>query len=317
MSKKIDNKTYSKYFLQALNVDELKQICRDFNIKGFSKWKKVDLIENIIGILSDEELNAFLKDKEIEIISNSIDSAIKIIKGTGREKITEIRIVNEEDHLVELDFKGFNWDTSSYLSINPQNIDNPERDCDCRVGANMGFCNHFWVGFILSLKRNYFKLSDWTLTPVPDNFEDNVRTIEVSVISPQKSKAQKEVLTLIDSSSNQVQYIKYLDQSITIYEGIITKIEEKIQQFQEIETTYYLATLSNVKIGSRVKRKADFKEEEIETFGELNIRISDRLHDELKLKAGDKITVNGKLTRDDFLNLFVVKNIRKVTKINN
>ncbi|MFX1498059.1 MAG: Rho termination factor N-terminal domain-containing protein [Promethearchaeota archaeon] len=313
MTRKVENKTYLKYLLQSLNLDELKQICRDFKIKGYSKWKKVELIENLLSFLSIEEIEALIKEKEMDIISNSIYDAINIIKGKGREKISEIRIINEEDHIVELDFKGFNWDTSSFLSINAQNIDNPERDCDCRVGANMGLCSHFWVGFILSLKNNYFSLSDWNLTLLPDNFEEIIQSIEISTIPTEN---EEEQLTLVDSSSDNVQYMKYLDQSITIYEGEISKIETKTQQFQEIETTYYLISLVNVKIGPRIQKKRDFKEEDVDSLDELSIRISDKLHEEMKLKEGDKITVNGRMSRDDFLNLFIVKNIRKVTKVN-
>lgn len=313
MTRKVENKTYLKYLLQSLNLDELKQICRDFKIKGYSKWKKVELIENLLSFLSIEEIEALIKEKEMDIISNSIYDAINIIKGKGREKISEIRIINEEDHIVELDFKGFNWDTSSFLSINTQNIDNPERDCDCRVGANMGLCSHFWVGFILSLKNNYFKLSDWNLTLLPDNFEEIIQSIEISTIPTEK---EEEQLILVDSSSDDIQYMKYLDQSITVYEGEISKIETKTQQFQEIETTYYLISLVNVKIGPRIQKKRDFKEEDVDSLDELSIRISDKLHEEMKLKEGDKITVNGRMSRDDFLNLFIVKNIRKVTKVN-
>lgn len=313
MTRKVENKTYLKYLLQSLNLDELKQICRDFKIKGYSKWKKVELIENLLSFLSIEEIEALIKEKEMDIISNSIYGAINIIKGKGREKISEIRIINEEDHIVEMDFKGFNWDTSSFLSINAQNIDNPERDCDCRVGANMGLCSHFWAGFILSLKNNYFNLSDWNLTLLPDNFEELIQSIEISTIPTEK---EEEQLILVDSSSDDIQYMKYLDQSITVYEGEISKIEMKTQQFQEIETTYYLISLINVKIGPRIQKKRDFKEEDVDSLDELSIRISDRLHEEMKLKEGDKITVNGRMSRDDFLNLFIVKNIRKVTKVN-
>ncbi|MFX0032980.1 MAG: hypothetical protein ACFE9P_09960 [Candidatus Hermodarchaeota archaeon] len=313
MMRKVDNKVFLNYLLQSLNVDELKQLCRDFKIKGFSKWKKIELVENILSILSDEEIETLIREREMDIISTSINDAIKIIKGGGREKLSEIRIVNEEEHIVEFDFKGFNWETSSYLSINPQNINNPERDCDCRVGINMGLCSHFWVGFILSLKRNYFKLSEWNLTLLPDDFEEMIQSIEISAIPHEKKEEQ---ITLIDSSSDTTHYMKYLDQSVTIYEGKISKIEKKTQQFQEIETIYYLVSLVKVKIGPRIQKKSDFKEEDIETLDELNIRISDRLYEDMKLKEGDKITVNGRLTRDDFLKLYVVKNIRKITKIN-
>ncbi|MFW9947476.1 MAG: Rho termination factor N-terminal domain-containing protein [Candidatus Odinarchaeota archaeon] len=315
MSRKIEDKTYLNYLLQSLNIDDLKQVCRDFNIKGFSKWKKLELIENILSLLSEEEQKELIKEKELEIITNSLDLAIKKIKGIEREKISAIRIVNDEDHLVEIDFEGFNWKSSSYLAINPENIDNPERDCDCRIGANMGFCSHFWVGFILSLKRSYFQLKDWTLTILPEDFEKKIQNIEISVILSEQEEPEAEVLTLIDASSDDVEMIKHLDQSITIYEGEIVKIEKKQQQFQDIVTNYYLGSLNNVRFGPRIQKKSDFKEEEIETIDELSIRISEKLYEEIILKEGDKITTNGKLTRDDFLKLYVVKNIRKITKI--
>ncbi|MGB5910640.1 MAG: Rho termination factor N-terminal domain-containing protein [Promethearchaeia archaeon] len=314
MSRKIEDKTYLNYLLQSLNLDDLKQICRNFNIKGFSKWKKVELIENILSFLSEEEQKELIKEKQLDIISNSMDLAIKKIKGIEREKLSAIRIVNEEEHLVEIDFEGFNWNSSSYLAINPQNIDNPERDCDCRIGANMGFCSHFWVGFILSLKRNYFQLKDWTLTILPEDFEKKIQNIEISVILGEQDKA--EVLTLVDTSSEDAELIKHLDQSITVYEGELVKMEKKQQQFQDIVTNYYLGALNDVRFGPRIQKKSDFKEEEIETIDELNIRISEKLFEELNLREGDKITTNGKLTRDDFLKLYVVKNIRKITKIN-
>jgi len=209
MSRKIEDKTYLNYLLQSLNVDDLKQICRDFNIKGFSQWKKVEIIENILSFLSEEEQKELIKEKELDIISDSLDLAVKKIKGVEREKLSAIRIANEEEHLVEIDFEGFNWNSSSYLAINPQNIDNPERDCDCRIGANMGFCSHFWVGFILSLKRNYFQLKDWTLTILPEDFEKKIQNIEISVILGEQDKA--EVLTLVDTSSEDAELIKHLD----------------------------------------------------------------------------------------------------------
>ncbi|MFW9782301.1 MAG: Rho termination factor N-terminal domain-containing protein [Candidatus Heimdallarchaeota archaeon] len=314
MNRKIENKIFLNYLLQSLNLDELKQICRDYKIKGFSKWKKTELVENLLSFLSDEEIESIIKEKETEIVSNSIKDAIKMIKGEGREKLREIRIVNEEEHVVELDFKGFNWETSSYLAINPQNINNPERDCDCRIGSNMGLCSHFWVGFILSLKHNYFALSDCNLTLLPSNFKEMIESIEISTLSTQKGKDQ--TVTLIDSESDRVEYMKHLDKSITIYEGEISKIDKKVQQFQDIETIYYLVSLTNVRFGPRVKRKSDFKEEDIENLDELYIRLSEKLYEESHLNIGGKITVNGKLTRDDFLRLYILKNIRKITKIN-
>ncbi len=312
MKRKIDDKTYLKYLLQSLNVNDLKQICRDFAIKGFSKFAKVKLIDFILDSLSEEEINELLKEKEIEIISSEINLALKKIKGEDRETISNIRIVNPKLHEIEISFKGFNWETTSFLSITKVNIENPERDCDCRVGSNMGFCNHFWVGFIFSLKEGYFKLSDWSLTLLPEDFEEKVRSIKLS--KGDIGKEISESVSLVDESSESFHLMVHEGKSITVYEGEIEEIVEKQQDFQGNITTYYVVSLKNVRFGPRVQKKSDFREEDIENIDNLKLRISEKLNDENDLKTGDKISGNGKLTKDAFLG-FIVKNIRKIAKL--
>ena len=68
-------------------------------------------------------------------------------------------------------------------------------------------------------------------------------------------------------------------------------------------------------MGPRIKKKDDFNESDVINFEELAIRISEKLQEELKLKPGNKISLNGKLTKDNFLKLYVVKNIRKINLI--
>jgi len=271
MNKEIDDKTYLKYLLQSLNADDLKQICRDFGIKGFSKFKKSELIDFILDSLAEEELIDMLEQREGDIISNEINTAIKKINGEDRESITDIKVVNDKNHEIELKFKGFNWKSSSYLSITSKNIHDPERDCDCRVGANMGFCNHFWVGFIYSLKKSYFKLSDWKLTTLPKDFE---------------LKIEKIVL------------------KITIYEAEITDIEEKEDDFQGNVTTYYLITLKDIEFGPQSKKKSDYRKD-IENVDELIIRVSEKLYSSDNFKLGDKITCNGGVNKDRLLGIML------------
>ena len=43
-----------------------------------------------------------------------------------------------EEHEVEIVYKGFNWEVTSYLSITLENIHDPERDCDCRIKSLPG-----------------------------------------------------------------------------------------------------------------------------------------------------------------------------------
>ena len=309
--RKIDDRTYLSYLLQSFNIEKLKNTCKEFEIKGYSKFKKKDLVEYLLDSLSEEEISFFIKEKELYIISEGIQSAIEKIKGTDRESIKDIKIINPNNHEVEFVFKGMNWETKSFLSITTDNMGNPERDCDCRIGSEMGFCGHFWVGFIFSLKRDYLKLSDWNLTILPDNFNKIIKNIK---ISPPITDSNTPV-RLIDESTGGSGFLDLEGKSITIYEGEIANIEQREQVFQENITIYFLISLTNVKIGPRPQKKSDYKEEDIIEVDELAIRISTKLHEENDLKIGDKITVNGKLTRDNFLRLNIVKNVRKIVLI--
>lgn len=315
MSKRIDDRTYLKYLLQYLGIGELKQICRDFDIKGFSKLKKSELIDFIIDSLAEEELKELLKQKEIEIISAGIDLAIKKINGEDRERISEIKVVNPDSHEIEINFKGWNWETKSYLSINSKNIDNPERDCDCRIGANLGFCSHFWIGFIYSLKQNWFKLKDWRLTAIPKDFEQKIKTIKL-ITSQEEIKGNKkdEAKMLIDESSSGAKLMKFLDSPVTVYESKIAEITKRESDFQGNVTIFYMVSLENVKIGPRVKKQSDFREEDTQEVEKLKVRISENLQSENSFKKGDKINFNGKLTKDNFWG-FTVKNVRKISKL--
>ncbi|MFX0080706.1 MAG: Rho termination factor N-terminal domain-containing protein [Candidatus Hodarchaeota archaeon] len=315
MKRKLDNKKYLNYLLHSLNVDDLKKICRDFEIKGFSRLKKSELIEFVLDSLSEEELGDLLDQKELEIILDGINLALKKINGEDRESVSEINIVNPENHEIEISFKGFNWEVSSFLSITPKNIDDPDRDCDCRIGSNMGFCSHFWVGFILSLKEGFFNLKDWTLTNLPDDFEDRIKPLKISTAGiggEQLHEAGK--ISLIDESSDSALLIKFLNISITVYEGEILDIVERQSDFQGNVTTYYHITLKDVKLGPRIYRKGDFREEDIVNVEKLKIRVSEKLQNDNNLKVNEKLSINGKLDKDNFWGI-IVKNIRKVQKL--
>jgi hypothetical protein len=312
MSRKIDDRTFLTYLLQYLNVNDLKQICRDFNIKGFSKLKKVELIDFILDSLAEEEMVELLEQKEVEIVSEGIDTAINKIRGVDRETIKSIKIVNPEEHEIEILFKGMNWEITSFLSITGNNMSNPERDCDCRIGSNMGLCNHFWVGFIYSLKQDWFKLENWSFTRLPNDFKDNIKSIKIS--TAQTSGDKSNGASIVDENSDDFQLMGFLNTSITVYEGEITEIEEKQSEFQGNITIYYLTSLKNLKLGPKIARKSDFREEDIKESEELKLRMSQKLHDESGLNNGDKIKFNGKLVKDNMVGL-IVKNVRKVEMV--
>lgn len=314
MNREIDDKTYLNFLLQSLNVDDLKQICRDFEIKGFSKFKKSELIDFILDSLAEEELKELLQQKEIDIISDSINLALKKINGEDRESVAEIKIVNRDNHEIELLFKGFNWEVQSYLSITPKNIQNPERDCDCRIGSNMGLCSHYWIGFIYSLKQNWFKLNDWTLTVLPNGFEEKIKSIKlVEAQVGERGGKIKESAVLVDESSSGAILMNHLDSSITVYESDIMEIVERESEFQGNITRFFMASLKDVRFGPKLKKESDYREEDTENVENLKVRISEKLQSDNSFSKGDKISFNGKLVKDNFWG-FLIKNVRKITR---
>ncbi len=315
LKRKIEDTKYVKFLLQYLNVGDLKQICRDFEVKGFSSKKKSDLIDFINDSLAEEELFELLQQKELEIITNGIDLAVKKIRGEDRESLAEIKVVNQEEHELELSFKGFNWENTSFLSITSNNIGDPERDCDCRIGSNMGFCSHFWVGIIYSFKQGWFKLKDWTLTVLPEDFEGKIKNIELTKEDKEETGKKKTVLTnLIDITATSAVFMRLIDSPISIYESEITKVVERESEFQGNVTRYFLAYLKDCKIGKRLKKKSDYREEETEIADSLIVRVSEKLQSENSFVEGEKINFNGKLVKDNFWG-FMVKNVRKIEKL--
>jgi hypothetical protein len=317
MTRKIDDRKYLTYLLPSLNVDELKQICRDYNLRGYSKLKKIELIEFILDSMAEEEMAELIKSKDPEIISNGINNALEKIGGTDREHIEAIKVVNPDRHEIEITFKGWNWNTVSLLSITEKNIDDPYRDCDCRVGANMGFCGHFWTGFIFSLKNNYFNLNDWTLTYIPENFQEQIDPIEIDIPESsegEEAKEEQEEITLIDKTSDEGKLMAYVDDRITVYSGKITKVQERKSEFQDNITIYYLINLKDVKFGPQIKRKSDYDESQIQEIDELLIRLSDTKYNKMELKEEDKIKFNGTVNKDNFWGI-MLKRVTKVERV--
>jgi len=310
MTRKVDNSTYLNYLLHSLNVDDLKEICREYNIRGYSRLKKAELIEFIIDSLAEEEIGDLIKEKELKIIGDAIDLAIKKINGKERETVESIKIVNEKEHEVEILFKGFNWENVVFLAINPKNVDNPLRDCDCRIGANMGFCSHFWVGFIFSLKQGYFKLSDWTLTNLPEDFEEKIESIKIT--TPTTSGEKSSEVSLIDEDSPNYKLLQH--DRVTIYKGEITEIVKKESDFQGNITIYYLITLKDANIGPQLKKASDKDEKEIFSIDKVLLRLSENAFNKGKIGVGDKITCNGGVDQDSFLGV-MLKRVTSLKKV--
>ena len=76
----------------------------------------------------------------------------------------------------------------------------------------------------------------------------------------------------------------------------------------------YHITLKDVRLGPRATKSSDIKQEEILDLSNLKLRVSDNLFNNSKLATSMKISLHGKLDKDNFWG-FLVKNIRKIDKI--
>ena len=79
MSRPISAKELLALLFQSYNVADLKQICKENKLKGYSKLSKTDLIDFILDSSAEEELNEYLEEKELQIISPSFPAIFFIL----------------------------------------------------------------------------------------------------------------------------------------------------------------------------------------------------------------------------------------------
>ena len=171
--------TKQKIFFNTATADDLKQICRDKNIKGFSKYRKADLTDFLINSLSREDIEELMEKKDVWIMSR-INEAFSIITSKHRgERFISFFKIDEDNKEFEMMFERYKEFQTAFLSISNENINNPEFVCDCGLGANGGLCAHFWLGFIFALKKNFFQSTKWNLTALPKDFDTILKNIEI------------------------------------------------------------------------------------------------------------------------------------------
>jgi hypothetical protein len=286
--REIDDRTYLNCLLQSLNVKQIKEICRYYNIRGYSRYRRQALIDFTLQSLAEEEQRELISKLELPSISKNIRKAYKKIRYEDRETLEDIRVVNKDTNEIELSFKGFNWETKCFLSINSHNIDDPDRDCDCRIGSNNGLCSHFWIGFIFALKIKFFKLSDWTLTQLPENFEEQIQHIEIKSLSSGKE-------LLLDKKSNTYFLLNNLKKKVFVHEATISDFKFRQYNWQGKTISYYLSKATNVKL-SPYKNKTN-----IATLDNLLVRFSENMFKRFKLEEGIKIRFSGEVKKDRYL----------------
>jgi len=178
-TRKLDNKVFLKYLLNSLTVKEMATFCRDNQVEGYSRLMRHQLITHIPNYIEEEKLIETADELEPKIVLKNIKKAIQLISAKSRNVVREIDILDENKHEFEINFKYPKKMEKIKVSFNKENLVDPERNCNCKVGLFKGYCEHFWIGFIVALKLGYFKLEDWKTTMLPKDFEKSISTMKL------------------------------------------------------------------------------------------------------------------------------------------
>nr|MDO8110054.1 hypothetical protein [Candidatus Sigynarchaeota archaeon] len=148
--------TFGK-ILGLYSGDELKALCKQWGLKGFSKYNKADLVNFISVQTSEETIPAFLdgegKKKVQEIVKNAYALLDNI--SVSREKLGTIDV--EGDKIV-VTFDGLQWKTEFSASIPKIGEPGFEFACDCKAADSGALCIHFWTAIVHLLAQGTIKM---------------------------------------------------------------------------------------------------------------------------------------------------------------
>lgn len=138
------NKKNARIHLLAFNNEELKGICKNYKIKGFSKLKKDEIINLIIKSIPQDYFPEFYKQIEINALKLIISYIPKYFSKENPTKLHSLTY-NKENQNLELLFRGFNWEintTLQFLNLNKKN--EPLKfnsNCTCEYASEGGLCS--------------------------------------------------------------------------------------------------------------------------------------------------------------------------------
>lgn len=174
----------------GLTIADLKTLCKDYQVSGFSKLKKAELIDVLLESLQvRDDFAKIVSQLEEKAINTAFEKSLNILKGTAGEKITRF-IADEEAGSVNVVYRGFKWKIRTELSIRNLTTKSDPLDfdfaCRCQTGQNGGFCEHLWIPLLWFFQKYELDLSRWDASALPGEFEstlgqpimENLRVLE-------------------------------------------------------------------------------------------------------------------------------------------
>ncbi|OLS13911.1 MAG: hypothetical protein RBG13Loki_2460 [Promethearchaeota archaeon CR_4] len=151
---------FPELILHAFSLDDLKKLCREHNLKGYSRFKKAELVPFLKTSLAEEELEKILSIQGQQVLEKTVDLAVAI--ATGKEIREKLREITDTDGLITLDFKGLQWTQTTTIKDPSEGDVLPLWKCTCRTAQDGGICTHFYIGAI-----SLHQLHGWRLASLP------------------------------------------------------------------------------------------------------------------------------------------------------
>ena len=165
----------AKIYLLAFTNQSLKDICKIYKIKGFSKLNKEEIIDLILKSIPKTTFDSFLNDIEEKSLIMTISLVPKYFT---KENPTKLEVIHfdDKDNILNLKFKGFRWEIDTnlqFLNLNKRNEPLTLKfNCTCEYAKDEGFCSHFWLGLMWAFQKFSIENSRWNKTKLPAIFNE-------------------------------------------------------------------------------------------------------------------------------------------------
>ncbi|MFW9971535.1 MAG: hypothetical protein ACFFDF_15175, partial [Candidatus Odinarchaeota archaeon] len=161
----------AKIFLLALKNQELKELCKNYKIKGFSGLNKDELIVLLLKSIPKLTFEDFLEKIRKKVLNEMLSVIPKYFLPNNPTILNSLNY-DEYNQLLELNFKGFSWNITTILRfLNLFEKSEPlefNSKCTCEYYKKGGICSHIWTGIIWIFQKFSISPIRWKDHKLPE-----------------------------------------------------------------------------------------------------------------------------------------------------
>ena len=154
--------------VQRLSATKLKEILKSNGIRGYSKFKKSDLVEYVFEQIKKEKLYEELESVEY------LEQKARFQKGISYEveQRNNIKVESHEDELIGTikwppNLQGIRFEPTTCI-IKGYSSTYPSYGCSCSdASKNHHFCAHLWAILIFLINNGTIQEEEWNGPPFP------------------------------------------------------------------------------------------------------------------------------------------------------